>query len=58
MEGQEKTMKPHLKKSDTWTARIVKAEPFGNNGGCGGYGDDDDDDDDPVAWAQRELKKS
>ncbi|GAU46900.1 hypothetical protein TSUD_296790 [Trifolium subterraneum] len=51
MEGQEKTMKPHLKKSDTWTARIVKAEPFRNNGG---YGDDDD----PVAWAQRELKKS
>ncbi|KAK2367460.1 cotton fiber protein [Trifolium repens] len=56
MEGQEKTMKPHLKKSDTWTARIVKAEPFRNNGGFGGYGDDDDDD--PVAWAQRELKKS
>jgi hypothetical protein len=55
MEGQEKTMKPHLKKSETWTARIVKAEPFHNNGGFGGYGDDDDD---PVAWAQRELKKS
>ncbi|CAJ2667176.1 unnamed protein product [Trifolium pratense] len=53
MEGQEKTMKPHLQKSDTWTARIVKAEPFRNNGGFGG-----DDDDDPVAWAQRELKKS
>lgn len=54
MEGQEKTKKPHLKKSDTWTARIVKAEPFRNNGGCGfGSGDDD-----PVAWAQRELKKS
>jgi len=52
MEGQEKTKKPYLKKSDTWTARIVKAEPFRNNGGfCGG-------DDDPVAWAQRELKKS
>ncbi|CAI8593381.1 unnamed protein product [Vicia faba] len=56
MEGQEKTMKPHLKKSDTWTARIVKAEPFRNNGGFGGGGGDDDDD--PVAWAQRELKKS
>lgn len=55
MEGQEKTMKPHLKKSDTWTARIVKAEPFRNNGGFGGGGGDDDD---PVAWAQRELKKS
>lgn len=54
MEGQEKTKKPYLKKSDTWTARIVKAEPFRNNGGCGfGSGDDD-----PVAWAQRELKKS
>lgn len=52
MEGQEKTMKPHLKKSDTWTARIVKAEPFRNNGDFGGG------DDDPVAWAQRELKKS
>ncbi|AES76510.1 hypothetical protein MtrunA17_Chr6g0481471 [Medicago truncatula] len=52
MEAQEKTKKPHLKKSGTWTARIVKAEPFRNNGGfCGG-------DDDPVAWAQRELKKS
>jgi len=52
MEGQEKTKKPHLKKSGTWTARIVKAEPFRNNGGfCGG-------DDDHVAWAERELKKS
>jgi len=53
MEAQEKTKKPHLKKSGTWTARIVKAEPFRNNGGfCGGDGDDH------VAWAQRELKKS
>ncbi|XP_027359151.1 uncharacterized protein LOC113867852 isoform X2 [Abrus precatorius] len=50
MEGQGKTTKPHLKKSDTWGARIAKAEPFNHNGEGG--------DDDPVAWAQRELKKS
>lgn len=47
MEGQGKNMKPQLKKSDTWGARITKAEPFQKNG-----------DDDPVAWAQKELKKS
>ncbi|KAK7380131.1 hypothetical protein VNO78_32570 [Psophocarpus tetragonolobus] len=51
MEEQGKTMKPQLKKSDTWGARIAKAEPFHRNG-VGG------DDDDPVAWAQKELKKS
>ena len=53
MEGQGKTMKPHLKKSDTWGAstRIAKAEPFQHNGEGG-------DDDDPVAWAKRELRKS
>ncbi|KAG4388386.1 hypothetical protein AAZX31_09G150100 [Glycine max] len=50
MEGQGKTMKPQLKKSDTWGARIAKAEPFHRNGEGG--------DDDPVAWAQKELKKS
>lgn len=50
MEGQGKTMKPQLKKSDTWGARIAKAEPFKRNGQGG--------DDDPVAWAQKELKKS
>ncbi|RDX84266.1 hypothetical protein CR513_34702, partial [Mucuna pruriens] len=48
MEGQGKTMRPQLKKSDTWGARIAKAEPFQRNG----------DDDDPVAWARKELKKS
>lgn len=53
MEGQGKTMKPQLKKSDTWTARIVKAEPFRNNGKRGGGGGED-----PVAWAQKELTKS
>ena len=52
MEGQGKTMKPQLKKSDTWGARIAKAEPFHRNGEGGGG------DDDPVAWAQKELKKS
>jgi len=51
MEGQGKTMRPQLKKSDTWGARIAKAEPFRRNG-------EGDDDDDPVAWAQKELKKS
>ncbi|KAK7314743.1 hypothetical protein VNO77_33271 [Canavalia gladiata] len=51
MEGQGKTMRPQLKKSDTWSARIAKAEPFQHNGDEGG-------DDDPVAWAQKELKKS
>lgn len=51
MEGQGKTMRPQLKKSDTWGARIAKAEPFKRNGEGGG-------DDDPVAWAQKELKKS
>ncbi|CAJ1952273.1 unnamed protein product [Sphenostylis stenocarpa] len=51
MEGQGKTMRPQLKKSDTWGARIVKAEPFHRNGEGG-------DVDDPVAWAQKELKKS
>lgn len=50
MEGQGKAMKPQLKKSDTWGARIAKAEPFKHNGDGG--------DDDPVAWAQKELKKS
>ncbi|XP_061348029.1 uncharacterized protein LOC133293463 [Gastrolobium bilobum] len=49
MEGQGKTMKPQLKKSDTWSARIAKAEPFHDKG---------EGDDDPVAWAQKELKKS
>ncbi|KAI4347357.1 hypothetical protein L6164_008173 [Bauhinia variegata] len=48
MEGQGKSMAPQLKKSDTWgaSARITKAEPFRR------------DDDDPVAWAQKELRKS
>lgn len=50
MEGQGKTKKPQLTKSDTWAARIVKAEPFCNNNG--------EYDEDPVAWAQKELKKS
>ncbi|KAK4280584.1 hypothetical protein QN277_012194 [Acacia crassicarpa] len=49
MEGQGKTEKPQLKKSDTCGARIEKAEPFR---------DDEDDEDDPVAWARKELKKS
>ncbi|TKY44913.1 rRNA biogenesis protein RRP36 [Spatholobus suberectus] len=47
---QGKTMRPQLKKSDTWGASIAKAEPFQRNGEGG--------DDDPVAWAQKELKKS
>ncbi|KAI4352024.1 hypothetical protein L6164_006314 [Bauhinia variegata] len=49
MEGQGKSMTPHLKKSDTWGARITKAEPFRGT---------EDGDDDPVAWAQKELRKS
>ncbi|ESW24567.1 hypothetical protein PHAVU_004G141400 [Phaseolus vulgaris] len=53
MEGQGKTIRPQLKKSETWGARIAKAEPFGRNGEG-----DDDDDNDPVAWAKKELKKS
>ncbi|OIW03578.1 hypothetical protein TanjilG_30998 [Lupinus angustifolius] len=48
MEGQGKIMKPQLKKSDTWSARITKAEPFSENG----------DVDDHVAWAKKELTKS
>ncbi|MED6191767.1 hypothetical protein PIB30_003570 [Stylosanthes scabra] len=59
MEGQGKTMKPQLKKSDTWSAgaRISKAEPFQQLNGQG-YDGGGHDDDDPVAWAQRELRKS
>lgn len=49
MEGQGKPVTPQLKKSDTWGARIAKAEPFRENE----LGDDD-----PVAWAKRELRKS
>ncbi|OIW11998.1 hypothetical protein TanjilG_16109 [Lupinus angustifolius] len=48
MEGQGNNMKPKLKKSDTWGARITKAEPFTENG----------DVDDHVTWAEKELKKS
>lgn len=51
MEGQGKTEKPQLKKSDTCGARIEKAEPFR-------YNEDGEEDDDPVAWARKELKKS
>ncbi|MED6221179.1 hypothetical protein PIB30_051966 [Stylosanthes scabra] len=61
MEGQGKTMKPQLKKSDTWSgggaARISKAEPFQQLNGQG-YDGGGGDDDDPVAWAQKELRKS
>lgn len=51
-----------LKKSDTWTAGIRKAEPLlpfggGEDGNVNDEGDDDDDND-PVAWAKRELRKS
>ncbi|KAL1357035.1 hypothetical protein HN51_009037 [Arachis hypogaea] len=58
MEGQGKTMKPQLKKSDTWSggARISKAEPFQRHNNGQGYGGGDDDD--PVTWAQKELRKS
>ncbi|XP_054824355.1 uncharacterized protein LOC129322213 [Prosopis cineraria] len=49
MEGQGKTKTPQLKKSDTWGARIEKAEPFREN---------EDGEDDLVAWARKELKKS
>ncbi|KAE9600189.1 hypothetical protein Lalb_Chr14g0370311 [Lupinus albus] len=48
MEGQGKILKPQLKKSETWGARITKAEPFSENG----------DVDDHVAWAKKELTKS
>ncbi|CAL0332620.1 unnamed protein product [Lupinus luteus] len=48
MEGQGENMKPKLKKSDTWGARINKAEPFSEKG----------DVDDHVTWAEKELKKS
>ncbi|CAL0323889.1 unnamed protein product [Lupinus luteus] len=48
MEGEGKMKKPHLNKSETWGARISKAEPFSENG----------DVDDHVTWAQREFKKS
>ncbi|KAL2334353.1 hypothetical protein Fmac_015566 [Flemingia macrophylla] len=54
MEGQGKTIRPQLKKSDTWGARIAKAEPFKRNGEGGAESVDDD----PVAWAKKELKKS
>ncbi|OIW20164.1 hypothetical protein TanjilG_04617 [Lupinus angustifolius] len=48
MEGQGKIKKPQMKKSETWGARITKAEPFSENGEV----------DDHVAWAQNEFKKS
>ncbi|KAE9586119.1 hypothetical protein Lalb_Chr24g0398511 [Lupinus albus] len=48
MEEQGKNMKPKMKKSETWGARINKAEPFSENG----------DVDDHVTWAEKELKKS
>ncbi|XP_028756594.1 uncharacterized protein LOC114715856 [Neltuma alba] len=59
MEGQRKTATPMLKKSDTWTATIRKAEPLLVRGN--GKAEDDgggDDDDDPAAWAKKELRKS
>lgn len=61
MEGKGKTVTPMLKKSDTWTATIRKAEPLLSHGdgkaGDGGGGEDHDDGD-PVSWAKRELRKS
>ncbi|KAF7820312.1 YTH domain-containing protein 1-like isoform X1 [Senna tora] len=45
MEGQGRTAAAQLKKSDTWGARIAKAEAF-------------EDEDEAVAWARKELRKS
>lgn len=59
MERKEKTVTPVLKKSDTWTARIRKAEPLITKGyDKAEDGDDGGDGGDPVAWAKKELKKS
>ncbi|XP_028779467.1 uncharacterized protein LOC114735859 [Neltuma alba] len=60
MEGQRKTATPMLKKSDTWTATIRKAEPLlvRGDGKAEDGGGGDDDDDDPAAWAKKELRKS
>lgn len=64
MEGTWKAIMK-LKKSDTWTARIRKAEPLlihhhdDDNREKNNTNDDyNDDDDDPVAWAKKELRKS
>ncbi|KAK4283333.1 hypothetical protein QN277_000294 [Acacia crassicarpa] len=56
MEGQGKTVTPVLKKSDTWTATIRKAEPLLIQDD--GKAEDDGDNGDPAAWAKKELRKS